>query len=120
MVSVILILSLRGQGREIGLLLSVFVCGCLGMVAMGFLSPVMDFIQRVQQLGSLDHHMIGIILKVVGITLLSEIACLVCADAGNAAMGKGLQFLAGVVVLWLSLPVFQALLDLIDGLLGKL
>ena len=52
--------------------------------------------------------------------MIGDVAGLICADAGNAAMGKGLQFMAVAVILWLSLPMMNALLELIEGILGNL
>ena len=57
-------------------------------------------------------------LKAVGIGVISEIAVLICQDSGNAALGKGLQLLATIVVLWLALPLMQGLLELVQKILG--
>ena len=64
--------------------------------------------------------MLTILLKVVGTALIAEIVTLVCMDGGNASMGKALQFLAAAVILWLSLPMLTALLELIEEILGNL
>jgi stage III sporulation protein AD len=117
LVAVILILTLRKQGNEIGLLLSVLVCCMLGFMAAGFLEPVVTFLRRLQKIGSLNVEFLGTLLKIVGICFTSEIAGLICEDAGNAALGKALQFLAGAVILYLSLPLLTKLLDLVEGIL---
>jgi hypothetical protein len=57
---------------------------------------------------------------VIGIGILSEISALICADAGNSSLGKALQILGGTAMLWLSLPVFRTLVDLIRSILGAL
>ena len=119
LVAVILILSIRGQGKDIGALLSIFVCCGLGAVAVGYLSPVMDFLAQIQTLGALNTEMLTLLLKVIGVALIGEIAALVCADAGNGAMGKALQVLTVAVILWLSLPMLTALLELINSILGN-
>lgn len=120
LLAVILIMSLRSQGKDIGLLLSVFVCCTLVCLAATYLKPVIDFMQRLQALVSTDHAMLSTLVKVVGIAFISEIAALVCADAGNAAMGKTLQFLAVAVILYVSLPVLSALLELLESILEKI
>ena len=120
LVAVILIVSLRGQGKDMGMLLSLFVCCGLGCMAIGYLKPVFAFLTRLQDLGSIDSQMLSVLLKVVGIAIVAEIASLVCADAGNGAMGKGLQLLAVAVILWLSLPLLNALTELVENILGKL
>lgn len=64
--------------------------------------------------------MLGILLKAVGIGLVSEIAGLVCTDAGNGSLGKTLQMLGSAVILYLSLPIFTAMLELIREILREL
>ena len=80
---------------------------------------VFAFIGKLQAVGNLNTEMLEILLKSVGIGLLSEIAVLVCCDMGNASMGKTLQILSMAVILWLSLPLFSSLLDLIGKILGE-
>lgn len=111
-------LALSGHGKEIGIVLTIAVCCMVMMTAVSFLEPVMEFLQQLEDMGELDGELIRILFKVAGIALVSEIAGMVCADAGNASMGKALQMLGSAVILWLSIPVFHALLELIQQILG--
>ncbi len=120
LLTLVLILVLQKQGKETALLLSVLVCCMAGGLALGFLRPVLDFMGKLQALGALDHTMLQTLLKVVGIAITSEVAGLICTDAGSSSLGKILQFLASCVILWLSLPMLTRLLDLVEGILGKL
>ncbi len=119
LLAVILILVLQKQSKEISLVLSILACCLVGAVGLSFLQPVVDFFQKLQSVGQLDSTMLQTLLKVVGIALTSEIAGLICADSGNGALGKVLQFLASAVILWLSLPMLTALLDLVESILGN-
>lgn len=118
LLAAVLGLFLSGQGKELGILLTLAVCVMVMIAAISFLEPVMDFLYRLEELGQLDGELIRVLLKISGIGLTSEIAGMVCADAGNASLGKALQMLATAVILWLSLPVFNALLELIRDVLG--
>lgn len=89
------------------------------MVAASYLEPVVDVFHKLQSWGQLDWDMLSIVLKALGIGLVAEIACLICADAGNAALGKALQYLATVVILWLSVPLLSSLMDLITQIMGE-
>ena len=74
------------------------VC-CMGaMIAISYLEPVLDFPRELETLGDLQVDMLGILLKAVGIGLVSEIAGLVCTDAGNGSLGKTLQMLGSAVI----------------------
>lgn len=114
----VLRLALSGHGKEIGIVLTIAVCCMVIMTAVYFLEPVMEFLHQLEEMGELNSELIRILFKVAGIALVSEIAGMVCADAGNASMGKSLQMLGTAVILWLSIPIFNALLKLIQDILG--
>ena len=120
LVAVILILTLRKQGNEIALVLSVLLCCMVGFLAAGFLEPVVRFMQRLQKIGALNQELLTSLLKIVGICFTAEIAGLICEDSGNGALGKALQFLASAVILYLSLPLLSKLLDIVEGMLDNL
>ena len=117
LVALIMYLILAKQGKDISVVLTVAVCCMLAMAAMQYIEPVISFIDRLQELSDLEPTILQIILRVVGIGLLSEITSVICTDAGNAALGKSLQFVTGGVVLWLSIPLFTKLIDLIEEIL---
>lgn len=118
LLAVVMILVLRRQ--EMGLLLCVCVCAMTAMAAVEYLDPVLELLDSLQAAGSMDTQMVAILLKAVGIGLVTEIACTVCADSGNASLGKTLQLLGTAVVLWMAVPLFQALLEMIGDILGEL
>lgn len=117
LIALVMYLILAKQGKDLSALLTAAVCCMLAMAAMQYFEPVVTFIGRLQQISGLEPEILQIILRAVGIGLLAEITSLICADAGNAALGKALQFLATGVVLWLSIPLFTELIDLIEELL---
>ena len=115
---VVLVLTL-GR-RELGLVLSAAICVMIAIVALEYLEPVLDLLRRLEDLGRLDGAMIAILLKCVGIGLITEIAGMVCSDGGNGAMARALQLLGTAVILWMSIPLFDGLLSLIQEILEEL
>ena len=120
LVAVILGLVLNRQGKETALLLSLGVCCMACVTAVEYLQPMIAFLQTLRVTAELDSQMLAIVLKAAGIGLISELARLICADAGEAALGKAIELLSNAVILWLSLPLLQALIDLIGEVLGQL
>lgn len=120
MLTVILGIALSKQGKDISLVLTMVVVAMILLAAASYFTPVMDFIQRLQSISHLDTAFGQVLLKAVGIGLVTEIAVLICNDSGNAAMGKALQLASTILVLWLSLPLMESLLDLVEGILGWL
>lgn len=120
LLAVTLILTLRADGKAMGQLLSLAVCCMVLGLGASFLSPIIDFVQTLSSVGDLDQQLVTTLLKVVGISATAEISTLLCDDSGNSALGKVIQLLATAVMLYLSLPMLTALLQLIEGVLKSL
>ena len=120
LLSLILVLTLKSHNKEIGTILAIAVCCISAIAALRYLQQVLAFLQTLEALGELDNTMVKTLLKVTGIGILTEIINLVCKDSGNESMGKVLQLLGTSVILYLSLPLFHALIELILQILGEL
>ena len=119
LIGLLLSLVIGRQSRDMSLLLTLAVCVLVCLGAMEFLEPVTEFLRQVRRMGELESQAVSILLKAAGIGLLSELAGLLCADAGESALGRALQILSSAAILWLSLPLFQQVLTLIEGVLAQ-
>ena len=118
LVAVVLILAL-GR-KDLGLILSMAVCAMTAMAAAQLLEPVTALLDTLESLGGLDGALVAILFKAVGVGLITDIAAMVCTDSGNASLAKAVGLLGTAAVLWLSLPMFEALLSLIQEILEGL
>ena len=59
-----------------------------------------------------------ILWKVAGISLITELAETVCADAGESALGRMLRLCGAAAALYTALPLFSAVLELLEKLMG--
>lgn len=115
----LLCLTTSKHNKEFSLLLTI-ACSCLiGAVAISYCQPVFAFIKKLTTLGQLNIDLLRILTKAVGIALICEFVVLICNDSSNAAIGKALQFMATAVILWLSIPLFENLIDLISDVLNS-
>ena len=118
LLTAILSLVLSKQGKDFSLLLTLMV-GCMVVIAsVGFLQPVVSFLTRLAEAGQLRDDFLNLLLKIVGIGLLSQIAGMVCTDAGNQSLNKVLQLVTTAVILWVCIPLFEQLLSLFESVLG--
>lgn len=108
---------LSRQSKDFSLLLSLAV-GCMVVIASaGFIQPVIQFAIQVTKVGQLDNELLIVMMKVAGIGFLSQIAGMVCTDAGNQSMCKVLQLMTVSVMLWVSLPLLEQVLVLMESIL---
>lgn len=120
MIALVLGIALENKSKDIGTVLSIAVCCMIFTVGMDYLEPVAALLKQLESICDAGHGWLGVLLKAVGIGMVAEIASLVCSDAGNSSMGKAIEILAGVVILWLSIPIISALMDLLKEILGEL
>ncbi len=119
MVAVVLWIVVSKQGKEFSLGLSIVACCLVLILIASYLDPVFDLIARLENLAGLRQEWISVMLKAVGIGVIVEIGSLICADAGNTALGKTLQIAGTTVILWLSVPLMSGLIDLLERMLGE-
>ena len=120
LITAVIGLVLARQGKDMFLLLTLAACAMIGAAAFTFLKSVISFLQRLTEMTKLNTDLLAVILKTVGIGLIGELAGLICSDAGNAALAKSIQILTTAVILWLSIPLFESLLNLVQAILGEL
>lgn len=120
MVTVVLCLFIGKQNKDLSILLSIATCCGLILFASQFLLDVFAFVNDLYILGDLNTEFVSILLKVVGIGLIIELSTLICADSGYSALGKTLQIIGTFAIIWTSLPLFTALITLLNDILGEL
>ena len=120
LVAVVICLLLSRYGGDMTLLVTLMASAMVLMAAIRYLEPVIDLLDRVRGMITLDDGYIATLLKAVGIGLIGEVAAMICADGGNSALGKGVEILTAAVVLWLSVPMMVSLLELVLQLTGEL
>lgn len=119
LISAILTLMLDRQSRDFSLMVTLAASAMISISAARFLSPVISFLGRLEALGGLTNDTLLVLIKIFGMGIAGEISCSVCSDAGNASLGKGIQFLTNAAIAYLSIPVFSSLMDCVVQILGE-
>lgn len=120
LIAVLVSIILNKHSKEYALLLVICVCCSIAALGFRYYEQVFDFVHQLQSLGNLNNEMIAIMLKAVGTALLSEITVLICQDSGNSALGKAIQILSTAIIIYLCLPMFSKLLELIESIMGHI
>lgn len=113
LIAAMLGIILQRQGKEYAFVLVLAVSIMGACLTVSYIKPVISFLERLREIGNLDGGVLKILLKAVGIGLIGEITATICSDSGNASLGKMLQLLSAAVILWLSMPILEQVMDLI-------
>jgi len=118
LLAAVLGLALQKQEKDLSAALTAAVIAMAAVLMLRLLEPVMELLRQLEQVGNLRSDALELLLKAAGIGLTAEVAGLVCADAGNAALAKMLRLLGTAAILCLSVPMFTALLECITEMVG--
>lgn len=119
LVTSVLCIAVGRQTKEFSVILAmVALCIAAGTLT-SYLEPVFEVINKLELMGNIQNGIISILMKISGIALVSELAGMVCMDAGNGSLAKIVQIVGSVAILYLSIPLIELFLTLIQDLLGK-
>ncbi len=118
LLAVIFTSLLRKNNKELAIVLSLSVCAVIGVLLVQLAEPVVDFLKKLRNISGLDEALMQPLLKTVGIGLLTQISANVCADAGENAIAKLIEVCGGVLALYVSIPLLEAVLEMME-VLGK-
>ena len=120
LIALILGMILAKRSPDAATVLTLLVCCMLLGVAVRFLSPIVDYMHTLSSLGNNDRDNLEILMKATALGIISQISAMLCVDAGNSALGKGIEIMAVCAILWVSLPLLSELVELISEVVGQL
>lgn len=120
LICLILILSIKPQAQHISILLAIAGCCLTGIAALHVLKPVLDYLYELHSMINLENGFLNILLRLVGIGLTAGTIASICADAGCSSLGKSIEIFAAIANLYLAIPIFQNLLEMIREIMGGL
>ncbi len=113
----LLAVVLRGWRPELALCLSLAAGTVVLVLLLGQLTPLLAAAKRLAAAGSVDDRVLGVALKAAGICLLTQLTADTCRDAGESALATKAELVGRVLLLLLSVPLFEQLLSLVTGML---
>lgn len=120
LVAVILWVYISKENTGISVLLSLSICIMIIIASVQFLDPIIIFIQHLKVIGNTNEELFDIMLKAVGIGLITEISSVICKDAGNESLAKSLQLFSSIIIIRISIPIFENMISLLDEILGTI
>lgn len=82
------------------------------------LTAIVDVITRLQSYISIDWAYMEILLKIVGISYITQFSSDMCKECGYGAIGNQIQIFGKLAVMTISMPIVLALIDTITYMLA--
>ena len=114
----ILAVWIKSVKSEYGIWILLAAGMIMGMFCLGKVETMVLELQFLQSYFSDYGAYIKLLLKVLGITYLSEISANLCKDAGAATMASQIELFGKLSILVLCMPIVNSLIQTIDHFLG--
>lgn len=86
-------------------------------LSLDTLINIIDFLNNLSSKAQIDNSFISLLLKITGISILSEFAISICKDCGESSIASKIDLGGKVIVISLSIPVIGNALEQLLSLL---
>lgn len=114
--SVLMAINVKSLKSEYGLYIAFVACLVIGDYGLCLTGTFVEAINKITSYVSGGKGYAMILIKIAGITYLSDFASSLCQDAGYGAVASQIEFVAKLTVLCMSIPVMMGLIEIIDGM----
>lgn len=116
-IAVLMAITFKKGREEYSLYISIAACLIILMLGIGKMEVILDTISRLQGYININEAYINIMIKIIGITYVTEFAASLCKDSGYQAIGEQVELVGKLSILAISMPILLALLDTINNFL---
>ncbi|MDO4165855.1 MAG: SpoIIIAC/SpoIIIAD family protein [Eubacteriales bacterium] len=115
-IAVLLALSLRQERTGFGMLVVLAASILILGLSMTKMQGVLRVIENLEVTLQEDAVYVQVLLKMLGITYIAEFGSSLCRDAGYGAVGGQIEFYGKLMLLAVSMPIIENLIDVITGI----
>jgi stage III sporulation protein AD len=109
----------KGNHEEYSVYVSIAACFVILLFyGIGKLEVILDTVNRLQGYIKINKSYIEVLVKIIGITYITEFAASLCKDSGYQAISEQVELVGKLTILAISMPILLALLDTITNFLS--
>lgn len=115
LVFLVLIVLLKQTRPEFAYLTRVALVLCALVSVLYIVNSVVLHLSSIIGLSEIQEDFLTVMLKVLGISIITEIAVSMCRDSGESALATVLEIAGKSAVIAMSLPIIKKLLEISIG-----
>lgn len=117
--AVIIALTLKPKNAEIALMLGLCVSVLILFSLFSNVAQVTDKISEITAASGISTGYIAILLKVIGICLVTEFTANVCRDSGSSSLAGTVTITGKILVTIAALPLYSDILNVVLELVKR-
>ena len=113
LIGLIIIVILKQYKPELAIYVSIIAGVLILVFAIEKLTGIINLLQSISNKTNINSSFLKILLKITGITFITEFAVSICSDAGVKAIASKIEIGSKVVIITMSIPIITSLLELV-------
>ena len=113
LIGLIIIVILKQYKPELAIYVSIIAGVLILVFAIEKLTGIINLLQSISNKTNINSSFLKILLKITGITFITEFAVSICSDAGEKAIASKIEIGSKVVIITMSIPIITSLLELV-------
>ncbi len=113
----IVIMVVKNQEKEIGLLLSIACSAVLALSILNSAVSVIGELSDIFQMVNIETSLFSSVLKIIGIAYIAELASGICEESGSGVLAAKVRIFGKITVLVQTLPLIENFISIVGGLL---
>lgn len=117
-IALILIVLLKKQNKETAVVLGIICSVFLLSMFVFYAAPLFEQIKSLMNLDSENEIYTDTLMKILGISILSQFVFDSCCDAGESALGRNVIICGKISVIILCMPIIGKAMEVIFDILS--
>ncbi|SHI08300.1 stage III sporulation protein AD [Sporobacter termitidis DSM 10068] len=109
-------LVIKKNSPEMALMLTISLALIALYLAFDTIKSVTDFITSMASAAQISPAVLTVVLKAVGISIVTKLSADVCRDAGQSSVASGIELTGAFAALYIALPLFKTVMDMLESL----
>lgn len=117
LIAVMMAMLFKNTKNEYSFLISITACIFILLMGLSKIQVIVDAINKLQGYIQMNKAYVGILIKIIGITYVTEFSSSLCKDSGFSAISEQIELVGKLTILAISMPILLALLETINSFL---
>lgn len=107
---------LKNTKPEYAVILTLAVAAIVLLMCVNQIRAVLDALKELMNQANIDNEQIKLVLKIVGVSYITDFGSQICKDAGENSMGEKINLAGKIFILFLTTPLIISILKMTNQL----
>lgn len=116
-ITLIITIILKEYRKEYAIYSALIGGAIIVLFSLDIIKSIINFINDISKNSNYNNEFISLLMKITGISILTEYAVSLCKDTGENSIANKIDFGGKIIIISMSIPVISTTLETLTNLL---